>query len=112
MEFCTACTYSPECITCALEKRIRDLTARCEEMAAEIAVLRTKESVVDMTFPSLPPEYSGRDLTADDYSRLDEVTFVSLNEYMNTTFRIPSEEDEEEEEEDVVVNIKEDSENE
>jgi hypothetical protein len=69
MEFCTACTYSPECITCALEKRILDLTARCEEMAAEIAVLRTKVYVVDM----------------------DEA---------------------DEEEEDVVVNIKEDSENE
>lgn len=69
MEFCTACTYAPECITCALEKRILDLTARCEEMAAEIAVLRTKVYVVDM----------------------DEA---------------------DEEEEDVVVNIKEDSENE
>lgn len=68
MEFCTACTYAPECITCALEKRILDLTVWCEEMAAEIAVLRTKVYVVDM--------------------------------------------DEEEEEEDVVVNIKEDSENE
>jgi hypothetical protein len=104
MEFCTACTYSPECITCALDKRILDLTARCEEMAAEIAVLRTKENVV------LPPPYGGGRTV--DYNRLDEVTFVSLNEYMNTTFRIPSEEDDEEEEEDVVVNIKEDSENE
>ena len=107
MEFCTACTYSPECITCALEKRIIDLTVRCEEMAAEIAVLRTKENVV------LPPSpYRGRKLTADDYNRLDEVMYGHLNEYVNTTFRMPSDEEEEEEEEDVVVNIKEDSENE